>query len=242
MGPLFVLLIWGVVGGIAAALGAALLRAATAFLTHGVNAGRQKVVFAATIFPFACLGWAAIVVIFQAVINVGLLHRDMGFGDTATCPLPNGYALLMIDEPDHGIVFNPRTQLANGIVANQSDTVDDVRFLQVEGPYLLGAADSRSDSPSAMQSAHIEPYFLLDARVGRPVRFAALETLRESALRLGIRPKLEPINTVYMRYRYTWFDLVAAALLVLPPLVAAWLLLRWIIRLRRSRISLPQIA
>ena len=242
MGWAFVLLVWGVIGGTFAAIGAVGFRYVAVFLTRGAGAERQRAIFAVTLFPFACLGWAAIVVIFQAVINAGVLRRDVGFGDAATCPLPNGYSLLMIDVFDRGIVFNPRTQTANGSVVDRSDTVDGVRMLQVKGAYLLGAADSQSGAFSTTQSAHPESYFLLDTRVGTPKRFATFDALRESALQLGIQPKLEPINSVYVRYRYTWFDLLAAILLVLPPVLAAFLLLRWIFHLRRSRVSVPETA
>jgi hypothetical protein len=242
MGWAFVLLVWGVIGATFAAIGAVGFRYAAVFLTRGAGAERQRAIFAVTLFPFACLGWAAIVVIFQAVVNAGVLHRDVGFGDTATCPLPNGYSLLMIDVPDRGIVFNPKTEPASGILTAQADAVDGVRFLQVSGRYILGASDSQAYSHPETPGDRVDSYFLLDARVGSQTKFATLDALRDSAEKLGIQLKLEPINSVYVRYRYTWFDLLAAILLVLPPVLAAFLLLRWIFHLRRSRVSVPETA
>ena len=39
---------------------------------------------------------------FQAVVNVVLLHRDIGIVDGFDCPLPNGYALSFIDVTEIG--------------------------------------------------------------------------------------------------------------------------------------------
>lgn len=181
MGWVFVLLVWGVIGGTFAAIGAVGLRYAAVFLTRGAGAERQRAIFAATLFPFACLGWVAIVVIFQAVVNAGLLHRDVGFGDTATCPLPNGYSLLMIDVPDHGIIFNPKTQPVSGILTAQAGAVDGVRFLQIAGRYILGASDSRAYSYPETPGDRVDSYFLLDTRVGSQAKFTALGALRGSA-------------------------------------------------------------
>jgi len=65
---------------------------------------------AATSFPFLCLAWGCGVFIFQGVINEAVFHRDPGLGDLWQCPLPNGYALTMVDVPAHGRVYNPATQ------------------------------------------------------------------------------------------------------------------------------------
>src|SRR5579864_2883925 len=115
MGIGFVLLFWVIVGGILSVTGSAVLwKAAESFTRGGVN-GRRRAILAAGAFPFVCFGWAVLIFIFQAIVNEGWLHRDVGIGDTWTCPLPNGYALLMIDDTDHGIVYNPKTQPGGGI-------------------------------------------------------------------------------------------------------------------------------
>src|SRR5262249_25768990 len=114
MGIGMVLLAWAVVGTVLAGIAGVVFGATTAFVTKGVQ-GRRKVILISALFPFACLVWAAIVFVFQAVINEGLLHRDAGAGDAWECPLPNGYAILMIDTTDHGWVYNPKTQVAGGV-------------------------------------------------------------------------------------------------------------------------------
>src|SRR5262245_19555700 len=102
MGIGFVLLIWFVLGTFLATLGALALGFSAAYLTRGAQRGRKWLVIAASVFPFVCLGWAGVIFVFQAIVNETVLHRDAGLGDTWKCPLPNGYAILMIDTTEHG--------------------------------------------------------------------------------------------------------------------------------------------
>src|ERR1700741_4352133 len=97
MGIGIVLLFWATIGAVFAGIGAAILGCAAAYLTRGVENGRRRLILTASLFPFLCLGWAAGVFAFQAVLNENALHRDAGLGDSWRCPLPNGYAVLMID-------------------------------------------------------------------------------------------------------------------------------------------------
>jgi hypothetical protein len=237
MGIGMVLLLWAVVCVILAAVGALVLGGSTALFTRGVKRHRRTVILLAALLPFACMGWAGAVFVFQALVNEGLFHRDPGLGDTWHCPLPDGYALLMIDETDHGWIYNPRTQGWGGGVSEAEDSVPGVRKLQLAGQYILGGSDSRSWELRETSSDYIDSYFLLDTRSGKRRNFATYEELHAAALQLGIQPNLEPIDAVYSRYRFTWFEAFAIALLCLPPLVPAWILLRWIVRLRRTRVS-----
>jgi len=142
MGIGFVLLIWSLVGAILAGIGALVFGGAATFFTRGAEQGRRRrVILAVALFPFACLIWAGAVFVFQAVINEAVLHRDAGIGDTWTCPLPDGYALLMVDVSDQGVVYNPKTQTASNGVTDQDDALDGVRALQLAGPYILGGQD-----------------------------------------------------------------------------------------------------
>jgi len=54
-------------------------------------------------------------------------------------------------------------------------------------------------------------------------------------MELNIKPDLEPINTVYSRYRFGWFDVFAGVLFLLPPLIGALLLIRSVVQVRRTR-------
>jgi len=238
MGIGFVLLIWAVVGVVVAALGAVVLGSTAAYFTRGAQHGRKKLILAASLFPLACLGWMGVVFVSQAIINEAVLHRDAGLGDTWNCPLPNGYALLMIDTTDQGFVYNPKTQ-PNGGVAEQQDAIAGVRVLQVAGRYILGGSDSRSFERLENHSEQVDSYFLLDTQLGKQSRFPNYEGLRGKAQELEISPNLERIASVYYRYRFTWFDIFVALLLLVPLLVSALLLFRWILRLRKvSRVEL----
>jgi hypothetical protein len=239
MGIGIVLLFWAVVGAILACVGALVLGGATYLLTRGAKNQRRRVILSAAVLPFGCLGWAGAVFFFQAVVNEFALHRDVGLGDTWKCPLPDGYALLMIDEMDQGWVYNPKTQPDGLGVSEQEDAVSGVRFLQLSGPYVLGGLDSKAYQ-LASEDDRIDYYFLLDTKAGSHETYPNYEVLRSKASQLGITLNLERISAVYSRYRFTWFDAFAGFLFCAPPLTVAWLLVRWIVRLRRSRELLPQ--
>jgi len=125
-----VLLFWLVVGSVFAVTGATTLAGSTSRLTRGATNGRRKIIIAAGLFPFVCLCWAGLIFLFQALVNEGLLHRDLGLGDTWHAPLPNGYQILMIDVPDQGLVYNPKTQPGPG-VSEREDAIDGVRNVQL---------------------------------------------------------------------------------------------------------------
>lgn len=239
MGLGIVLLVWAVVGLVLASGGAGILGSATALLTRGVTNGRRRIIVAVSLFPFVCLGWGAAVFVFQAILNEGVLHRDLGLGDTWHAPLPNGYQIMMIDVTDQGWVYNPKTQPGSA-VTEQDDAVAGVRNAQVAGRYILGAADSNAFEHLGKESSQADTYFLLDTRLGKQTKFQNYDALRRGALELGIEPNLQPINAVYSKFRFSWFDVFAASVFCVPPLVGALWLVRWIVRLRRTRLPLSQ--
>jgi hypothetical protein len=243
MGILFVLIFWVIAGSIGAAAAAFGLQTLTAAMTrheeNGPRAGtRQRVIRFTKLLPFACLACVAIVFVFQGYVNATFLHRDIGLGDASYCPFPNGYSLLMIDVGDQGTVYNPKTQLSDDSVSDQSDTISGVRELQIAGAYILGGADSQYSAHFGQNNPPMDRYFILNAQTGQHADFPSEDELRIATSKLGISLKLEPIFDVYRRYRFTWFDLVAVLLMVIPPLVAAGLLLWSIMRLRGGRTTL----
>ena len=178
--------------------------------------------------------------VFQAVINEAVLNRDLGIGDYSHCPLPNGYHIMMIDVTDQGMIYNPKTQPVSHAVVSQDDSVDGVRVLQVAGRYILGASDTKLSEHFGQTTESVDSYFWLDTKTGKKTVVPDFEQLRAAATQLGISLKLEPINTVYSRYRFTWFDVFVGILLLAPPLVSAYFLFRWIARVRRTHESIPQ--
>ncbi len=85
MGIAFVLVAWGIIGSVLAGIGSLILRWVVAYFTRGANNSRRGLLRAVTLFPFACLAWAGTVFVSQAVVNVALLHRDIGLGDGFDC-------------------------------------------------------------------------------------------------------------------------------------------------------------
>jgi hypothetical protein len=241
MGIGFVLLIWAIVGVTVASVGTLVLGGATAYFTRGIQQGRQKAILAGRLFPFYCLAWGGAVFVFQAVINEGVLHRDLGLGDTWHCPLSNGYALMMIDVTDQGWIYNPKTQVGSSVV-EKGDTVAGVRTIQLAGPYILGGRDSQWFEHSGQENEQVDSYFLLDTRTGKRSDFSSYDALRGGGLQLGIQLNLKSIYSVYSQYRFTWFDVFAGLLACGPPLAGAWLLVRRILSMRRTRGIVPQIA
>lgn len=235
MGLAFVLLLWVVGGLILASVSAAVLGGAVALLTRGARAGRRRVILLAAVFPFACGGWAAVLFVVQAVVNEGVFQRDVGMGDTWHCPLPNGYQVLMIDVTDRGALYNPKTQRSGDGVGSQEDAVFGVRTLQVVGPLMFGAADSKAYLHASDAAEAIDSWFVLDARTGTRKEFSSVAALRAEAQRLGVALTLEPIATVYGRYRFTWFEAAVGCAFLLPVLLGFGLIARAVIRVRRSR-------
>ena len=239
MGIGFVLLFAAVAGLVLASCGAVVLGLAGAHLTKGVPRGRKRLIWTAASFPFLCLGWMGTVFVLQALINQAVFHRDPGLGDEWTCPLPDGYAILMIDTTDQGWVYNPKTQPEEA-VSEQADSISGVRTMQVAGRYILGGSDGRSfESSEDDSSKRVDTYFVLDTQAGRHTDFASYDALRVAAQKLGIIPHLEDIAAIYNRYRFTWFDVLAALLTFLPPAAGAVLLVLWVLRLRKIRGRLP---
>ncbi|MBS1805191.1 MAG: hypothetical protein JST28_17665 [Acidobacteria bacterium] len=217
-----------------AAVGSAILGLTTYLLTRKLRSGRRRAIVAAVLLPPTCLVWAAVMFVFQAVVNEGLLNRDLGAGDTWHAPLPNGYQVLMIDVTDQGWVYNPKSQ-KDSIVVTREDSVSGVRELEVADRYILGGTDSKAFEQLGKGKGQVDGYFILDTDIGKRTEFQSYDSLRQNALQIGIDPHLQPINDVYSKYRFSWFDVFAGLVFILPPIAAVVLLGVWIVRIRRRR-------
>lgn len=237
MGILFVLAFWGFVGLVLTAVWILVARGVIAELTRNSNdiaqkSARDRVVRNATLFPIGCLVWAACVFVFQGFINTTYLNRDVGIGDSFYCPLPNGYSILTIDEGDQGKVYNSRTD-----GSGQDDVMSHIRELQVSGTTLLGASDDQWVQHFGQDNPPSNHYFLFDTQTGTRIDFVTENDLRFAAAKSRITLKLEPISKVYQHYRFTWFDAMAVALLLLPPIVGVGFLIRSLVHLRKNHFS-----
>lgn len=230
-------LLWLLTGTVVATIGAFILAYATRHLTKDAIGPRKRAIVIAFVFPFFCLVWTGAVFAFQAYVNESFLDRDAGIGDTWHCPLPNGYAITMIDVPDYGWVENERLYPHRGAHVDDEGNIPGVRLLQISGDYILGAADSNWSSrvTDRKGDSNVSFYFLIDTRAGHRSDFSTQDDLRAAASKAGLSVDMKSINSVYMKYRYTWFDLLAVILEIVPILIFAVLLGQLILKLRRTR-------
>ena len=99
----------------------------------------------------------------------------------------------------------------------------EISQLQIAGRYILGRY---------YDAKQPRPYFLLDTGTDKWQTFVDLETLRKATNQLGVHPALEPIDSVYSRYRNGWFDYFTLLLYLGYPIAA---LIFWVERVRHVR-------
>jgi hypothetical protein len=233
---------WCLKGTVIATVLAVLAGVVAAIRVPRGRPGRTRLILWTCVYPFAALAWFLAVFIFQAYVNEALLYRDPGIGHTMQTPLPNGYAVLMIDEDHDGTVFNPATHFTsssdNEVHPDGPDAVSGVRVLQIAGNKILGGAGPLGQYSSPATRDRIDYFFLLDTDAHTRVNFDTYDALTQAAKQLDIQPQLQPILGIYDRYRFTWFDLSAIALFLVPALGAAFAILR---RMRRLRSEAPPL-
>jgi hypothetical protein len=239
MGIVVVLIFYAVALTIAASIGAAVLGAISYFLTKHSGQDRKKAILASVLFPFLCLAYAGGWFITYAVVNYTIFHRDPGLGDSWETPLPNSYALMMIDTTDQGTVYNPKTQLGGDAVVGRDDAIFGVRKLQVSKGLIFGASDSGYFSRIGQNSTVVDTYFELDTTKKTHAEFKSIDELRQRAAGEGVTLQLRDFASVFGDYRTTWFDYSAYAILLLLPMVGLILLIRRIWKIRR--LSTPTI-
>jgi hypothetical protein len=234
MGIGFVLIAYAVAFTVAASIGAALLGTLAYVLTK--RSGRRKRAIAASaLFPFVCALFAGAWFVAYATVNSLVFDRDPGLGDSWQTPLPNGYALIMIDTTDQGTVYNPKTQAKDGSIASRDDAVFGVRQLQVSQSLIFGARDTGYFGRTGQESKFVDSYFELDTKQNKVVEFKSLEDLRKRASSEGATLNLRPFESVFGNYRTTWFDYMAGLILIVVPLFGFALLVRWVWKIRRLR-------
>lgn len=234
VGLLFVLIFYVVAFAIAASIGAVALGLLSAYLTRRAENKRKRAILASITFPFACVVYAGCWFVAYAVINSVAFHRDIGLGDSWETPLPNGYALNMIDTTDEGTVYDPRTQQFEGSIGSQSDTVFGVRKLQVAGSLIFGANDTGYFGRVGQDSTFVDNYFELNTNTAVRTNFKSLPELEKRAAGEGVSLRLRPFEAVFSNYRYTWFDYLSWALLLLVPAAGFAWLASWVWKIRKA--------
>ena len=238
MGIAVVLIFYAVVLTIAASVGAVLFGVLSYLLTRRSRQHRKNIILASVCFPFLCVAYAGVWFVLYAVINYAVFHRDPGLGDSWETPLPNGYALMMIDTTDQGTVYNPKTQTDRGVVTGQDDAVFGVRQLQVSKQLIFGARDSGYFSRIGQDSNVVDSYFELDTAKKTRREFKSLDELRQQAALEGATLQLREFDSVFRDYRTTWFDYLAGAILLLVPISGFVSLAWWVWKVRRINPSI----
>ena len=105
MGPLFVLIFWGIVATILSAAGGAILRAIVSAYTEGVQLGRKRALTIAGFLPAACFAYLFCCVMVFSVWSASR-GRDWGWGDTWDTPIAGDYHLMMIDVTDNATIYS----------------------------------------------------------------------------------------------------------------------------------------
>lgn len=233
MGIGVVLIVYAIGLMFAASGGAVILGLAVRFITKPGSPSRRRAIVAAVIFPFGCVAYAGGWFVTYAVINVEVFHRDPGLGDSWETPLPNGYALMMIDTTDQGTVYNPKTQPGGGSIVGRDDAVFGVRQLQVSKDLIFGARDSGYFGRIGQESTFVDSYFELNTAKKTHTEFKSLKELRQQAAKEDVTLNLREFQSVFGDYRTTWFDYLAGLILLLVPTAAFFLLAGWIWKIRK---------
>ena len=233
MGIMVVLIFYAIALTITASVAAIVLGGATsALLKHTVDK-RKRAVLASIAFPFLCVAFAGGWFVVYAITNYTVFQRDPGLGDSWETPLPNGYALIMIDTTDLGAVYKPVAGSRESF--NESNhKVDGARQLQVSRSLIFGARDTGYFGRSGQESTFVDSYFEMDTARDTYKEFKNIEELRQQAASEGVLLQLRPFNSVFGDYRTTWFDYLSGMVLLLVPSVSFFLLARWIWKIRQS--------
>jgi len=158
MGIVVVLIFYAIALTIAASVGAVILGSASYLLTRQLWPKSKRAVLVSILFPYLCVAFASAWFASYAFINYEVFHRDPGLGDTWETPLPNGYALMMIDTTDQGTVYDPKTQTGVDSVVGR-DAVFGVRQLQISNELIFGARDDGYFGRIGQESNVVNAYF-----------------------------------------------------------------------------------
>ena len=67
------------------------------------------------------------------------------------------------------------------------------------------------------ESGQVDRYHILDTLHGKLVNFKDRASFQQGVRGFGFEPKLESIDSIYSRFRFSWFDVFAGLLFLIPP-------------------------
>lgn len=199
MGFGFVLFVWIVIGSSAVALLAIFLSRRYFTLTP------FSLGIAATI-AVACIVWTAAVFAMHAIVNEAQFDRAMGISDTAFCPLVGDYSLAIVDRSTRGTIVRARGRAIDPALHTANDAILAVHQLEIVGARLIGETD--------------ETYFILDSDTAKRRDFSSEAEFLATLTGLHMVPHLEPVEVIFNRQSFGWFDLVTVVVYIVPPMFA----------------------
>ena len=109
-----------------------------------------------------------------------------------------------------------------------------MRRLQIVGDQIYGTRDTKIFENFGSGIEREDSFFTLNTKSHIRKDFSTEAALAADVEHQGVRLKMEPINTVFNRYRIGWFDLLSGLVLIGAPAVAFWRLLRHIRFVKRQ--------
>jgi hypothetical protein len=196
MGPVFVVIIWAIIGSVLA-VGAGLLALVINFRKPRLL--QLKRVLFAVLLPIFAIGWVGCSVVSFAVwSNLSGMHLGFGnFADFSEVPLPNGYSVWMIDTNERGSIHKGVSGAHIVAGVREIGQVDDVVF-------------GRSD----------DGFFTLDTRAGDLKQgMADVEYAAALKSRGIVAPTLNAVGHFYTGRRWNPLDSGLVAFQVLSPIL-----------------------
>jgi hypothetical protein len=155
----------------------------------------------AAAIPFVSLAYAATGFVAYSVYCEVVRDVDLGLGDSARVPLGHGYRLVIIDTSAQPFILAPDNREIHSGLKRVGATED-----------FIAGEDERG-------------FFVITSQQ-RAEQTLSSESDLKTALPSGIADRLQllPPDDFYQRHRWGWPDIVAALLIVVPPLAAVSLL------------------
>jgi hypothetical protein len=220
MGLGFVLLFWGILGAVLAGLAAIALAGIVYLFDRRRGRVRRGWLLAAAALPFASLAYVAVGFVLYAAYCEVVRDVDLGIGDSWRVPLGSGYRLVMIDTPDQAFIEGPSgQQLHFGL-----------KRLGVAGHVIAGEDE--------------HGLFAIDGQRKTDLAVGSESDLRAIFPTGAADSRLVAPGDFYDHHRWGLPDVVAAALMVVPPFVVFCTLALWFVRARpaangQQRADLP---
>jgi len=214
MGLGFVLLFWGLTFLKVFGICGLILAGITYFYIPQAGKGqRRKASTIGFFFPVLLLPYLIFSFFIYAFWCEAVRGVDPGLGDSSKVPIGNGYSMKMTDLPNEAFIESPNEIKLSSVVE-----------LGDNNGVLFGR-----------KSDHL-PYFIFDLTNGNVFDFPSEEEFNEELLKFGVQDAdLQSSLDYYLQERWGFQDFLALILILLPPFLAVWFLLKKLHKLKVAR-------